>query len=254
MRLIWSVTARDAAAVKKFVASRIDDQFVKLRIERNVHRERSAVNVDRFWKGLLVGLLTTQQRSGPSSAVARFFSRDPFPLPYHRCLRSSNVKQLALRTLTEHGGIRRTETLAEQISTNLAYLRSTGWSVVLPQLRALETRSPRADEPRRREQRAADVLASAFVGIGPKQSRNVLQLLGLTQYEIPIDSRITSWLNDFGFPFRLSAQALSDPSYYAVVSSGIQKLCARAGVLPCVLDAAIFSSFDQEEWPENSYF
>src|SRR3712207_8726784 len=33
-------------------------------------------------------------------------------------------------------------------------------------------------------------------GFGPKQSRNLLQGLGLTRYEIPIDIRITRWFND----------------------------------------------------------
>jgi hypothetical protein len=45
----------------------------------------------------------------------------------------------------------------------------------------------------------------------------------------------------------LSAQALSDPSYYGFVSDG-GSLGKKAGVLPCVLDAAVFSSFDAEPW------
>jgi hypothetical protein len=68
--------------------------------------------------------------------------------------------------------------------------------------------------------------------------------LGLTKYEIPIDSRITRWLNAFGFPFHLTAGALSDPHYYNLVSDGIQTMCKQSDVLPCVLDAAIFSSYD----------
>jgi hypothetical protein len=69
-----------------------------------------------------------------------------------------------------------------------------------------------------------------------------------TRYEIPIDSKVTGWLNEFGFPIRLSAQALSDPNYFGFVSDGVQALCKKAGVLPCVLDAAVFSSFDAEPW------
>jgi len=48
--------------------------------------------------------------------------------------------------------------------------------------------------------------------------------------EIPIDSRLIKWLNEFGFPVRLSASALSDPNYYRFVSQGIQQLCTAADV------------------------
>jgi hypothetical protein len=78
--------------------------------------------------------------------------------------------------------------------------------------------------------------------------------MGLTRYEIPLDSRVTSWLNEFGFPIRLSAQGLADPAYYDLVSEGLQALCKKARVMPCVLDAAVFGSFDEEAWDEGSTF
>jgi hypothetical protein len=71
-------------------------------------------------------------------------------------------------------------------------------------------------------------------------------LLGLTRYEVPIDSRITRWLNEFGFPVTLSADALSDRNYYRFVSEGIRELCDACHIYPCLLDAAIFSSYDEE--------
>lgn len=82
-----------------------------------------------------------------------------------------------------------------------------------------------------RPETAADFLDDTFAGIGPKQSRNLLQSLGLSRYEIPIDSRITKWLNAFGFPFHLTADGLADRHYFAVVSKGIRILCTAADVL-----------------------
>ena len=98
----------------------------------------------------------------------------------------------------------------------------------------------------------AKYIQDRFDGFGPKQSRNVLQALGLTRYEIPIDSRITDWLNEFGFPVRLSGDALSDRNYYNFVSDGIQILCEKCDVFPCVLDAAIFSSKDGDGWTKDN--
>ena len=93
-----------------------------------------------------------------------------------------------------------------------------------------------------------------LIGFGPKQARNLLQALGLTRYEIPLDSRITKWLNEFGFPMTLSSSALGDSGYYELVLDGIQELCRHSDGYPCVLDAVIFTSFDKVEWPEDASF
>jgi hypothetical protein len=76
--------------------------------------------------------------------------------------------------------------------------------------------------------------------------------LGLSRFEIPIDSRITKWLNSFGSPVRLTANAVADPAYYDFVSDGFQRLSEACEIVPCVLDAAIFSSFDGDGWTEEN--
>ena len=102
------------------------------------------------------------------------------------------------------------------------------------------------------EREVANFIDERLVGFGPKQSRNLLQSLGLTRYEIPIDSRITKWLTEFGFPVKLSAGALADQGYYEFVMDAVQQLCREADEYPCVLDAAIFSSFDDGGWTEKN--
>jgi hypothetical protein len=41
-----------------------------------------------------------------------------------------------------------------------------------------------------------ETTASVGKGVGPTQARNLLQSLGLTWYEIPLDSRVVRWLRD----------------------------------------------------------
>jgi hypothetical protein len=108
--------------------------------------------------------------------------------------------------------------------------------------------------PRSVEVEVADYIRKTFSGFGPKQSRNLLQALALTRYEIPIDSRVTDWLNKFGFPVRLSAEALADIYYYNFVSDGIQELRAKCDVFPCIFDASIFSLKDGDRWTEKNIF
>ncbi len=100
------------------------------------------------------------------------------------------------------------------------------------------------------EQKAAHFVQKSFVGFGPKQSRNFWQTLGLFRYEIPIDSNITKWLNNIGFPVKLSTTGLADLDYYEFVMTGIQEICRKCNILPCIFDAAMFASFEKE-WPED---
>ena len=46
-------------------------------------------------------------------------------------------------------------------------------------------------------------------------------------------------MKDFGFPVSVSMSALQDKAFYHFVSDGIQLLCEKANIYPCILDASI---------------
>lgn len=241
MKLIWLNDVHDIQQVRDFVAQYRDNDLVQWRIRHNLAPSKAEVSQEAFWQALVACLLTTQQRSGPESAVARFITTEPFPLAYALCEPQRNLQHFAKEVLTTFGGLRRTNVLAAEIAVNFRQFTAGLWEQtrqVLETLRLCDTVS--------NERRAAHFVAEQYKGFGPKQSRNLLQLLGLTRYEIPIDSRSTKWLNDFGFPLQVAAATLSDPHYYELIMDGIQQLCAQSDIYPCVLDAAIFVSFDGE--------
>jgi hypothetical protein len=151
-------------------------------------------------------------------------------------LQSSNVKRF-------------NKTIAEHLAENFRKLESGEWKNVLEKCNRLTRLVSRGAEIE-----VAKYIQDTYLGFGPKQARNLLQALALTRYEIPIDSRVINWLNDFGFPVRLSASALADINYYEFVSDGIQELCARSGVLPCVFDAAIFALKEGDAWTADNIF
>ena len=78
-------------------------------------------------------------------------------------------------------------------------------------------------------------------GFGPKQSRNLWQWLGLTRYETPLDSRVVKWINR-NLSIQVDKDNLIDDAYYDAVMDYIQDVCGRAGVLPCLWDAAAFDN------------
>ncbi|MCS3687491.1 hypothetical protein ABIF07_005482 [Bradyrhizobium elkanii] len=151
------------------------------------------------------------------------------------------------KVLRNAGGIRFPDKIADDLDANLRLLEGGEWERALNCCNRLTKSTTREIE-----RQVAEHIRETFHGFGPKQSRNLLQALGLTRYEIPIDSRVTDWLNDFGFPVRLSSAALADPNYYDFVSVGIQALCAKCDIFPCVLDAAIFASKDGDGWTDTN--
>jgi hypothetical protein len=252
MRFQWVVEPADCEAVRTFVQRQAGKTFVKSRVQRNVDGPAPEFSHEEFWKGLVMCLLTTRQRSGPNSAVTRFLCKTPFPLALANC-RTKAAKGTFLRALQSAGGIRRTETIAKQLTANVKSLEKGVWARVEEMACHLgEQRSRRArGTDIALERQAAAAVIGQLEGIGPKQSRNLWQYLGLTRYEIPVDSRIADWLKKARFPLSVDAGSLSSSHYYDFVLDGVQILCRESGVLPCVLDAAIFASYDKSDWDEG---
>ena len=247
MKLIWEINDSDVDFVKSFVLSRMSNPFVRLRKRRNLEEPRPKVSKSTFWMAMVGCLLTTQQKSGPDTPVKNFLDTTPFPLNYETCSQRQDIEKFARDTLSSIRGIRRSPTIAHQIRINLESLESRLWTEVLELAQQLNTvYNPKA------ERHAAHVIKESLLGFGPKQSRNLLQWLGVSKYEIPIDSRITKWLNKNLLPFKLNANVLSDNTTYDLISDGIIELCARTEIFPCILDAAVFSSFDGSTWKQDN--
>jgi thermostable 8-oxoguanine DNA glycosylase len=196
---------------------------------------------------MLMCLLTTQQRSGPGSLLGIFLKQNPFPLNYSIISHVEDVENYTRLMLQKNGLNRYINKIPAFFAVNLRYLEHTKWLLLSDIEKLLDSQANKQTE-----RIVADSIDQSFKGFGSKQARNFLQALGLTKYEIPIDSRITNWLNDFGFPVTLSSTALQEKAYYHFVSDGIQMLCEKADIYPCVLDAAIFSSFDNGQWTKDN--
>lgn len=245
MDITWNITDKDIQKIKKVLIDN-ENPFLIKRRERNVHRQNIVINEDVIIKTMIACLLTSQQRSGPNSVVGQFLNIEPFPITYKTILQTENIEDLIKLTLRKNGLTRYINRISKFFSTNITKIQNDNWRI-LNELENLKNTDSNVEE-----RKLADKIDDIFDGFGPKQSRNFLQSLGLTKYEIPIDSRITNWLNKFGFPVTLTSSPLGDKGYYHFVSDGIQELCIKGQIYPCLLDAAIFSSFDNGEWTEEN--
>ncbi len=247
MKLQWQIDDKDVVRVKELVAGQAGNALIRARQERNLAKAKPAVTKERFWRAMVSMRLTTRQKSGPESHVARFIRLKPFPVTYAVVHQARDPSVLIAKVLRKAGGIRFADKIASELARNLESLEDGLWTDTLVQCNRLTQLVPRDVEIE-----VARHIQEHFLGFGPKQSRNLLQSLGLTRYEIPIDSRLTDWLNEFGFPVRLTATALGDDNYYRFISDGIQALCERSGVLPCIFDAAVFASRDSVAWTDDN--
>jgi hypothetical protein len=243
----WLIEPDDVKKLKALLARHEDNPFVKKRVKRNLRADKPKVETEAFWQQMVCCLLTTQQRSDPDTPVGRFIGAEPFGLGYAVCFGQKDLRGYAKKLLTDFRGIRRTTVIPDHLAENLELLEQGFWKQTLNSLENLRLHQDQATE-----RKTADFIAKHFAGFGPKQSRNLLQCLGLTRYEIPIDSRVIDWLTEFGFPVHLSANVLGDRHYYCFVLDGVQELCKASDVMPCVLDAAIFVDRNPTAWTEEN--
>lgn len=93
------------------------------------------------------------------------------------------------------------------------------------------------------ERHVADFVRKRFKGIGLKQSRNILQMLGLSQHVIPIDTRLMKSLRkNGGVNIPEKNLKLQNESVYNQIEDQINELCLLLEIKPCIFDAVIFIS------------
>jgi hypothetical protein len=254
----WEFSDEEIENVLEIISDQKDNPFVQKRREQNVEEAEIDIIEEQFWNAHLAALLTSQQRSGPDSHVSKFLKNEIRTVSLGRCRNVDDVSKFVSETLEAHGGIRYYNNIGDACERNLDRLDSGGWDELWSELELLleaRTREPKADDPDT-ERRVATYLSKRLGGdglhrVGSKQARNILQILGLTRYEIPLDSRITKWLNaNFDLPYHVSGSGLSNPEYYHFIMDIVQDGCSTADVLPCVFDAAVFSSYDTN-WTES---
>lgn len=260
MRLSYSFAADEIEAVKRIVAQKRASRraLVMHRLQNNIEGPVPQNDDEMLWMTHMMCLLTTQQRSGPDSAVIKFLKLKPFPLSLDACRQDNALQESAFRLLTEAAGIRRTQKIARAVHGNLHLLERGEWDNLRQWRDTLKAQRELPPNPAHRaaEEAAADYL-NLFLEFGPKQSRNFWQSLGLTRYTFVLDSRVLRWLRqhlklDTGL---LTPQGLGDKDYYGFVSNILFDLCQQADVLPCLLDAAMFDSFDEAtEWTTGAIF
>lgn len=254
MEIRIEYTQQDIANFRFVIERNQHHTFVKQRVERNINGAIPDLSKESIWITMSMCLLTTQQRSGPFSPISKFLLEKPFRLSLTACSEASDVEKFVEQEIKAFGGIRFGPKIAKQMRQNFENLNDGRWNELGRHAVALLAQRKQLPMPEhyQLERKAARFMQRSFEGFGPKQSRNFWQSLGLMRYEFVLDSRVLKWLRSVNFPFPLSTMSLGEEDFYCFLSDILRDGCIQAQVIPCVLDAAIFSSFDNEEWPEDT--
>lgn len=229
--------------------------MVKRRRKKNVKGEGLDFSKNTFLKAMLCCLATSQQRSGPTSKVANFLRIHPFPITEQYCrLNRRKLPELIQHQLST-AGIRLSGRIATFFTANLERLEDSN----LQLLRELRKDKATGQTTEKWEREMATSISIGkgtpnlkLMGFGPKQARNLLQIMGVSRFEIPLDSRVLAWLQQYGFPYDLTDKQGLHPAMYEILVDSIKEIARRIGVYPCVLDAAIFAAVDDGGWTEDN--
>ena len=240
MMAMWAFKDSDDSNIRHLMETMGGNAFVKERERRNLKDRPQHTDVGEFWKLLVCCLLTTRQQSGPDSPIQLCIRARPEVLDFRAVGKAENIAAWSAASLEAYGLRRDKEKIPEHIAKCFAQVSKHWAEGITPQLARLRRNTSPAVE-----REVADYIDKLLHGFGPKQARNLLQLLGLTRDEIPIDGRVMAWLNAHDFAVPLAAGILSDETTYAFVMDAIMELCIRSDLPPCLFDAMVFAAVDE---------
>lgn len=240
MQIEYKIEQNDIKAVNDICEKMKDSELV---LSRKNSINDPTMNAEILWKAILLGLLTSQQKSSPESPSQKIINSSPFVFSLTALKENENdLENYIGSVFKKYSGIRFQKKLTNYIIKNRNKLIRF-YDILHKNISELISSENATKD---QERILCNQFQNYFIGIGPKQSRNALQYVGILRYEIPIDSRMIKWVNknlDIGLP--LNSVVISDLSYYEYYLDKIQSICERAKILPTIFDASVFASFDE---------
>lgn len=203
------------------------DSLYQQRFAANINGGRRMSTLDGAWKGILIGILTTQQRSTGRSNRTKKALQEPGLHWSNVASRPSAIKKYVV-------GFNHNRRKQEYLEGAAIWLKEN-WCDVRKhqrQIQNIPVKDWKARYPA--EKAASDFIADGIRGIGPKQGRNFWQHRGYSAWTIPLDSRIKGILESSPFHLDMSGN-------YEDIEWDILQLCLQAKTMPCLLDATLFN-------------
>ena len=239
MKSIWTIDNTVLENIRKVIIDNIDSKLAKERKSKNIEKKGIDLSKNNVWKILVVCEITSRQKSGENSPTDQLLKSGSKLFDFNYCKNNHNFIIEELKKFN----LRRYNTIAEWLILIIKEWELGEWDILQKKLTLLKK-----DHSKEDEKQVIDYLRSGkYKGLGLKQSRNFLQWLGLSIYEIPIDSRVIKVLENCGCNFVPGSNALQDDATYEYLEIGLQMISEELQILPCELDACFFMSLEKKE-------
>ena len=210
-------------------------QFVKDRVAKCVTSEkRPLLTTQLFWSELVKTINTTQTKSvGKNNPMDRWIKNDNYKVKDWNWVSDKTDENLIKQAVEEfeNSKIRYANGKSKYVPKNRNFILKNEIKL-LKEIERIEIGNKYS------EREGVDFLKENLVGLGLKQSRNLLQDLGRSQYQVPIDSRVIKQLEKSGI--EIGKINLSSEAHYLKLQETIWAISEKIGVLPCVFDAFAF--------------
>ena len=238
MKSIWTIDNTVLENIRKVIIDNIDSKLAKERKSKNIEKKGIDLSKNNVWKILVGCEITSRQKSGENSPTDQLLKSGSKLFDFNYCKNNHNFIIEELKKFN----LRRYNTIAEWLILIIKEWELGEWDILQKKLTLLKKYHSKEDE-----KQVIDYLRSGkYKGLGLKQSRNFLQWLGLSIYEIPIDSRVIKVLENCGCNFVPGPNALQDDATYEYLENGLQMISEELQILPCELDACFFMSLGKK--------
>ena len=206
MKSIWTIDNTVLENIRKVIIDNIDSKLAKERKSKNIEKKGIDLSKNNVWKILVGCEITSRQKSGENSPTDQLLKSGSKLFDFNYCKNNHNFIIDELKKFN----LRRYNTIAEWLILIIKEWELGEWDILQKKLTLLKK-----DHSKEDEKQVIDYLRSGkYKGLGLKQSRNFLQWLGLSIYEIPIDSRVIKVLENCGCNFVPGPKALQDDATY----------------------------------------
>lgn len=225
---------------QKLIDNNLETEFAQRRYERNVLRKDIHLSKEAFWEALVLGILTSVAPNNDS------YRKDIKQLKITDYEFMKDVEDITEHVQKLKGMGLNGRVKAQSITMAMERLEKN-WKELKKHLETIFK-----DTTLEKERSVARYVRENFYQIGLKQSRNIIQMMGLSQYVTPLDSRIVSTLKEYKgiepIPDEKGAlkAALQNESWYLGIEDQLNELCVNLGVKPCILDACAFVSKERD--------
>ena len=226
------ITKNELRSYEKFIKKCEDNERVERCRNKNILRNGTVISEGKFWRCFVIAILTTQTKSGKGSALEEFIKTKPNILNYKYCIKIEGKESIE-REVTK-GVTRFRERACLYISEAIGKFKQGFWRDVKTQLKIIET-----DTTLKKERETSDFIRKNFKGVGRKQSRNIIQMMGLSKYVLPIDSRVVKKVEELS---GITLNKKISGKDYLQLEDRLQEICESIGIYPCIFDACAFNT------------